>query len=121
MTGLHRVSVAVVLLTALIACGGSDGSEYLGRWELTLPTGTVCTLDVSKLGANFFVKDLSTGYATGPSGRCGLHEGVLTRTPQGTLTTQSGVDFPQLWTFDKSKNQIVVSGLEDLEYLRKIP
>jgi len=112
------VLLAVVLLAALVARGQSKptGSDYLGKWEGTIDSLTggdgPCHLEISSLGVSFVMKSVRQTI-----GNCVHYEGVFTLTPEGNL--KGGQMGELLISFDKAKNQAVVSGMGKLRYLTK--
>jgi hypothetical protein len=112
---VRLTTVVAFSILVLLACGPAkpDGSKYLGKWEGTIEGsfGEVgsCHLDISKLGESFVIKSERQTF-----GNCAGYEGVVTLTPEGNLTNGGMV-----LSFDKAKNQVVVSGFNKLRYLTK--
>jgi hypothetical protein len=113
------VALTVVLGAVLVACGPSKptGSDYLGKWEGTIEalTGSdgPCHLDISKVGESFVIKSERQTI-----GNCVFYEGIAILTPEGNLRRGNGLG-EMVVSFDKNKNQAVVSGSGKLRYLTK--
>ena len=112
-------SVALyIALTALVGCGPSKptGSAYLGKWVGTgrdnLDGNRVaCQFDVSTVGQSFLIK------GEGP-GNCSVFGGIFILTPEGNLSRGSGLG-ELVISYDKDKNQAIVSAGGDVEYWTK--
>src|SRR5665213_1180694 len=114
------IGVSVALAAALVACGPAKptGSDYLGKWEGTIETLAggegQCHLDISKVGESFVIKNERQTIAN-----CALYEGITTLTPEGNLHRGSGLG-EMVVSFDKNKDQAIVSAGGKLRYLTKV-
>jgi hypothetical protein len=115
-----RSTLAVVVLTVLVACGRSkpSGSDYLGNWGGTVESITgdegPCHLSISSVGQSFVIKSERQTI-----GNCAAYEGIWTLTPEGNL--KGGPMGSMLISYDNTTKQAVVSGLGKLRYLTKAP
>ena len=119
----HISTFAGLMVVALVGCGPSkpSGSEYLGKWDITTKGGiglpVECRLNISQNGESFLISDATEDKSWHQV--CGKYDGIYTMTPEGNLKGPA-MGMP-LMSFDKVKNQVIVSGGGELEYLRKVP
>ena len=117
--GQTKVLVAFILMSALLGCGQfkSNGSIYLGKWHENKNDFNgqpyTCLMDISRNGESFIVKEAIAG---APLGSC-FYSGIYTLTPEGNL--KGGPMGVVSLSFDKNKNQIIISGGESLSYYDK--
>lgn len=118
----------IVLISAVFGCGPSkpNGSEYLGKWDGATALGGAgipfeCPLDITKNGESFLVSVEGHGgsqsYEEAQHVVCGEYEGIYTLTPEGNL--KGGPMGMRVMSFDREKNQVVLSGGGGLQYLRR--
>jgi hypothetical protein len=99
-------------------CGPArpSGTDYLGKWEDTIesPGGGEgrCHLDIAAVGRSYLVKSERQ-----QARNCVAYEGVWTLTSEGNL--RGGQTGNLLMSYDKVNHQTVVSGLDQLRYLRR--
>lgn len=110
--------LAFVLSALLNGCGQSrpSGAEYLGEWEVSSNVEDrwiLCRLEISRLSESFLIQGEDQGSVCNE-----IYAGVFTLTPEGNL--QGAAERPMVIAFDRAKNQAVISGLGEVQYLTRV-